>query len=171
MQRNVLPIDLKEQRRVAERATGKPLVAYLLFVSTGMHPAPLLHPERFRLHWNDKAATWCRPKSRRRVMVHWSRAMKPHVRTLRDMKGKATMTVWSWVHKAGLAAGIPDLSALRLRHTHFVNRARLGHDAYAIANSTGTSMRTVHRFYTMGHTDGRRLGPEDLKFLRWLMEP
>lgn len=145
-----------------------------LILSTGIHPAVLSKPNRFSLQFDDTYYSYKRPKSLHPVSGAWSTAMRENdiLLSLRGYLGRSTRYYQSWLEVQGKRANAAQrLGPLQLRHTYFVNKARLGTDAFTIAHASGTSIRTIMRHYTVGMAESKRLTDDERRFLEWLMDP
>jgi hypothetical protein len=89
---------------------------------------------------------------------------------LKRLKNKSVGYLWLLVKDFGEEQGVKGLCPLQLRHTHYVNRARLGHNAFDISHGSGTSLNTIHQYYTVGMGQSKGLSEDDREFLAWLME-
>ena len=155
-----------------ENAEGmtKSLIIFLL--STGAHPS-VITEKQYHLDLSDKVFyAWNRPKTDKEVKGRWSKAMSEESRIsdikkfLRKKKGNP----WYRISVLGDELGIPGVCPLQLRHTHFVNRAMLGHNPFSIASGSGTSLGTIDSYYTLGIGGTKKLTEGDRKYLEWLME-
>lgn len=167
-----LPHTVEAQRKLVESTTGRSRSLVVLFLSTGMHPAVLATPAAFSCAWDRDYVTWKRPKTLRPVTMAWSRAMKEGtaLEDITALKGTTRQYLHSLVFTAGEEVHIRDANPRALRHDYFVNRARLGHNPFDIAHSSGTDLQTIYSFYTIGMNDGRRLADSELTWLKYLME-
>lgn len=161
-----------EQQRLLVEGKGFPTALCRLLLSTGMHPSVLTQYDVCRLTFDSDQYSYQRPKTRRKIIGLWSRAMREPGMLEEIVRNVGCSRVWYYQVVARRIATkcMTRGSPLTLRHTYFVNRARLGHNVLDIAHSAGTSMDTIYRYYTVGMGDAKRLSEDDLEFLRWLME-
>lgn len=166
------PLSVDEQRKLIESSEG-PVKAMIVFMlSTGAHPS-VLSDKKYNLDFKDDSYySWNRPKSHKRVMSQWSKAMteKALYKELRKIKGKSPGYYWLLISKLGEELKIPGVCPLQLRHTHYVNRARLGHNMLDISHGSGTSINTIAQYYTIGMGQSKTLSEDDRAWLSWLME-
>lgn len=167
-----LPLSVPAQQKLVEAAEGRERAMVLAFISTGMHPSVLAEPREHGLAWNADTIGWKRPKTDTQVLMLLSRAMResPVLTDLGRAKGLTRQRIHQLLTDLGDQVGIHGTNPLALRHVHFCNRARLGHNAFDIANTAGTDLRTVYRFYTVGLQDGQKLEGASMDWLKWLME-
>lgn len=165
-----LPLSVDEQMRLVEASEGPTRTLLLLFLSTGMHPLCLAEPKRYGLAWDEDYVSWKRTKNFKQCTFRWSSAMKDELSSLHKLKGKTRQWYFMLVKDFGRANGVPSLCPLQLRHNYFINRARLGHNAFDIAHSSGTDLDIVYHHYTTGMNESSTLSPRNIDFLRWLME-
>lgn len=168
----VLPHTVDAQRKLVESTTGPARSLVVMFLSTGMHPAVLADPSAFSCAWDADFISWKRPKTLKPITLAWSAAMREGdaLEDITRLKGLTRQYLHGLVSSAGDEAGIKDANPRALRHDYFCNRARLGHNPFDIAHSSGTDLDTVYRFYTLGMNDGQKLQPEGAAWLKWLME-
>ena len=81
------------------------------------------------------------------------------------LRGLTPQRLWQIIEGLGQKVGIKGLCPLQLRHTHFVNRARLGHNPFDIAHGAATDLQTVYTYYTIGMGESKSLSKEDRAFL------
>ena len=144
-----------------------------LALSTGIHPAVWSRPHEYGLRVSSSYLDYHRPKTFKHVTIPWSTAMKESgvLTVLAHATSKTPEYYAQLVSGHAEAAGIPGRTAfLRLRHTHIVNLARLGYDAFTISHRTGTSLSSIGRHYTVGMAEGRRLTEQERGYLAWLIE-
>jgi hypothetical protein len=93
------------------------------------------------------------------------------VQVLAHATGRSPEYYAEVVSQVAQEEGIPGRTAfLRLRHTHIVNLARLGYDAFTISHRTGTSLSSIGRHYTVGMAEAKRLTDEERGYLTWLID-
>lgn len=145
----------------------------IFFLSTGAHPSILSDPQRYQFYTDSSSYSWARPKTRRPVIGVWSQAMRQDIvqKTLSEALGTNRFKLYHQLSALGRHLGIQCVGPLLLRHTNYVDRARLGHHILDIAHSTGTNMYTVYRYYTVGIQLAKATAEEDKNYLRWLIEP
>jgi len=166
--RKKLSLSVEKQRELIGKAAGKRKLLIVLMLSTGMHPMVL--GKDCNLVWDESQYAFNRPKTKREIMGAWSRAMKEqNLSQLRALR-RTRQSLWQMVRDEGRKVGLPGLCPVQLRHTYFVNRARLRHDAFSIAESAGTDLHTVYKYYTVGISESKALPDQDREFLAWLME-
>ena len=167
--RKKLSLSVEKQRELISKAEGKRKLLLLLMLSTGMHPR-VLSNDKCNLTWDKSQYAYNRPKTKREVMGAWSVALKEE--NLDQLKAlrRTRQSLWQMVKEEGEKVGISGLCPVQLRHTYFVNRARLKHDAFSIAESAGTDLHTVYKYYTIGISESKALSDSDIEFLAWLME-
>ena len=166
------PLSVENQRKLIEKA-DKPLKALIVFIlSTGAHPSVLTDKKHNLDLSDDEHYSWNRPKTRKRVMFSWSKAMLKGslYKELRRFKKKKPNACWYLLSVLGGDLKIKGVCPLQLRHTHFANMARLGYDLFTIAGRSGTSIDTIQQFYALGMGEMKRLSEDDRKYLEWLME-
>jgi len=150
-----------------------PQLICTVILSTGMHPAVLSHPRRYSLTASEDYYSYKRPKTFRPVHGAWSetvRALEP-VKALPPNLGRSVQMYGRYVSDLAHASGIAWWVGPRcLRHTYFVNRARLNHNPYDISHSSATSMDVIYSYYTVGMGESKRLPKEQISWLRKLME-
>jgi len=168
--RTKFPLTVEQQRTLLKKTEGDANILLALLLSTGMHPDVLAN-KGCVLEWTETYVAWKRPKTYKAIQFPWSKLMKPRTVEIKPIKDKSRQWYWQLVRDAGRKVGISGLCPLQCRHTYFVNRARLGHNAYDIAHSSGTDMETVYNHYTTGMSESKNLEPEDRAFLEQLMEP
>jgi len=139
--RTKFALTVEQQRKLIEQAEGKDRALLILMLSTGMHPKVLSRKD-YGFTWTPDYYSWKRPKTRRTVTGVWSRAVRQEKVTNWLVPRKLLYKDVSTYRKR-LGALMPGLCPLQLRHTYFVNRARLGHNAFDIAHGAATSLRTV----------------------------
>jgi hypothetical protein len=142
----------------------------IFFISTGTHPSVLAEWRKYELQWNENYISYRRPKTHKEIQFPWSRAMKQRFGILKKLKGKTRQTLWGIVHEMGLERGFKGICPDFLRHMYFINRGRLNHNLFDIANTSQTSLDTIRRWYAVGTQDRRTLKKDELKYLDWLME-
>ena len=165
------PLSVEEQRRLIEKADPREKALILFVISTGAHPS-VLTDRQYKLDWNDKYYSWNRPKTHRKIRGAWSRAMREDslFKELRKLRSKTPGYCWELISSIGKSIGIKGICPLQLRHTYFVNRARLGHNPFDISHGAGTSLQTVHDYYTIGMGESKAIPKQDRDYLSWLME-
>jgi len=165
------PLSVEEQRRLIEKADPREKALILFVISTGAHPS-VLTDRQYKLDWNDKYYSWNRPKTHRKIRGAWSRAMREDslFKELRKLRSKTPGYCWELINSIGKSIGIKGICPLQLRHTYFVNRARLGHNPFDISHGAGTSLQTVHDYYTIGMGESKAIPKQDRDYLSWLME-
>jgi integrase len=169
--REKFPLKVEVQRRLIEKAEGREKALLILMLSTGMHPR-VLSQVKYKLVWTEDYHSWNRPKTNNKIMGNWSKAMREgdNLGHLNKLRGKTPQRLWQIIDELGERCKVTGLCPLQLRHTYFVNRARLGHNAFDIAHGAATDLRTVYSFYTIGMGESKKLSQEDREFLEWLME-
>ena len=171
--RTKFPLTVDAQKLLIESLKGKEYdserTLTILMISTGMHPLVLAEPQIHALAWNPNYAEWKRPKTSVQIHVNWSLAMKEVLPYLGALKGCTRQWYWDIVKSAGKAGGISGLCPLQLRHTHFVNLARMGYSESDLRIESGTNQNTISHHYLTGLREIKRLTPEDKVFLEWLM--
>jgi hypothetical protein len=170
--RRKYPLTVNEQKKLIDNA-DKPTKALLVFMlSTGAHPIILTDKTYFLDLQHERNYSWNRPKTDKPVQGVWSKAMLEGslFKELRRFARKKKGTPWYLVSKLGAELGFKGLCPLQLRHTHFVNRARLGHNAFDIAHGAGTDLATIYTYYTVGMGESRSLTEDEREWLKWLME-
>ena len=169
--REKFPLSIDEQRRLIEKAEPREKALIIFMISTGAHPV-VLTDRKYKLDWTEKYYSWNRPKSHRKIRGAWSRAMCEGdlLKELRKVRSKTPGYYWALISLIGLDIGIKGVCPLQLRHTYFVNRARLGHNPFDISHGAGTSLETVHDYYTIGMGESKAMPDEDREYLSWLME-
>lgn len=168
------PLTVQEQRKLIDKAEGKERAILIFFLSTGAHPS-VLSDVKFSLDLkkSDNYYSWARPKTNAEVGGSFSKAMTKQVRTIllsKKVYGRDPTRFWQIIEKLGRDVGIEGVCPLQLRHTHFANRARLGHDIFSIVHGSGTSLNTIAKYYTFGLNESKKLSEDDRHFLEWLME-
>ena len=169
--REKFPLSIDEQRSLIEKAQPREKALIIFMLSTGAHPS-VLTDRKYKLQWTDKYYSWNRPKSHRKVRGAWSRAMKEMTMyvELRKIRSKTSGYYWELINAIGKEIGIRGVCPLQLRHTYFVNRARLGHHPFDISHGAGTHLKTVHDYYALGMGESKTLSTTDREYLSWLME-
>jgi len=169
--REKLPLSVEVQKKLIKKAEGKEKTLVVLMLSTGMHPR-VLSKKNLSLTWDKDYFSWKRPKTNKKLMGAWSKAMKEgdNLGHLGKLRGKTPQRLWQIIDELGEKCGSTGVCPLQLRHTHFVNRARLGHNAFDIAHGASTDLKTIYNFYTIGMGESKKLSQEDRQFLEWLME-
>ncbi len=164
------PLSIDEQRRLIDNAVPRLRTLVVFMLSTGAHPS-VLTDRGYSLDWTKDYYSWNRPKTFKKVRGSWSRAMREQdLKELRKIRSKTGGYYWELIKDLGDSVGLKGLCPLQLRHTHFVNRARLGHNPFDIAHGASTSLETVYDYYTLGMGESKRLSDDDRHFLEWLME-
>jgi len=167
-----LPLSVNQQRDLLKGDLDFPKALIRMILSTGMHPCVFERPDQYGITWNDKYYTWVRPKNNKAIQGNWSKAMQePGILDILKTKMKRSRE-WYFmiVRDRGKEVGIKGLCPLQLRHAYFVNRARLGHNAFDISHGAGTGMDVIYKHYTIGMGESKSLSQEDRGFLEWLME-
>lgn len=144
-----------------------------LGLSTGIHPAVWSRPHEYGLRLSSNYLDYSRPKTLKRVTIPWSTAMRESgvLTVLARATGRTPEYYAQLVSGLADERGVPGRTAfLRLRHTHIVNLARLGYDAFTISHRTGTSLSSIGRHYTVGMAEGKRLTEGERAYLTWLTE-
>jgi len=169
--RTKFPLDVQAQRKLIKKAEGKEKTLLILMLSTGIHPKVLAH-KRYGLEWDKRYYRWLRVKTMNEVMGAWSKAMRENgvLSGLVKLRGLTPQRLWQIVEGLGQKVKIKGLCPLQLRHTSFVNRARLKHDVFSISQGAGTDLTTVANYYMIGLNESKSMSKEDRTFLRWLME-
>jgi hypothetical protein len=174
------PLTVKQQRTILEPQIGDDGVDYtdhriralmILSLSTGMHPKILSEPDRYGLTWTNDYFSWNRVKSRRQVQGAWSKAMREgqNLGYVKKLLGKDVSTYRKAI--GGYCEPMKvKMNMLTGRHTNFCNRARLGQDPFSIAHATGTSLKVIMQYYTIGVGEMGTLAEDDRAFLKWLCE-
>jgi hypothetical protein len=185
--RSLLPLSVADQiALLAELPTaqddgelGQGRAVAALILSTGMHPCVISQPLKYLYTADGHYYSYRRAKTRKPITGSWSSMLADHG------PDGLTLAAWLMEHKsgrttrwynhvtalAGEAAGILGrLGPLRLRHTHFVDLARLGYDPYTIAHRTGTSPDTIWSYYSVGMAEMKRLTEHERTWLDWLLE-
>lgn len=167
-----LPLTVEAQRKLLGKAEGEVRALFLLMLSTGMHPKVLSQTKKYGLTWDNTYYAWKRTKTMKPVQGAWSKAMRDGntLQDLWEMKGHSRQWYHRVLRELGKEAGVAGLCPLQLRHTFFVNRARLGHNAYDIAHGAATGMEVIYNYYTIGMGEAKALKPEDREWLQWLIE-
>lgn len=171
--REKFPLTVEAQRKLLEAADPRERSLIILMISTGMHPR-VLALKSYNLMWSSDYYSWNRPKKRtqNKVQGAWSRAMREGdtLGHLSKLRGRTPQRLWQIVKAVGDRCRIKGVCPNQLRHTHFVNRARLGHNAFDIAHGAATDLKTVYSYYTIGMGESKTLTQEDREWLGWLME-
>lgn len=169
--REKFPLSVEIQRKLIDKAEGKTKALLVLMLSTGMHPR-VLSKSKFKLTWNQDYYSWNRPKTMNKVRGNWSKAMRDGdlYAELNKLRNRTPQRLWQIIDDLGDSIKVTGLCPLQLRHTYFVNRARLGHNAFDIAHGAATDLKTVYSFYTIGMGESKKLSQDDREFLEWLME-
>ncbi len=172
--RKKYPLTVEQQRKLIDKAEGKVKAILVFFISTGAHPSVLSRKE-YSLDLDDETYySWNRPKTNAEVAQTYPKALQDKelrkALSSKRTRGKDPTRYWQIIRKLGEEVGIKGLCPLQLRHTHFANRARLGHDVFSIAHGSGTSLNTIGKYYTIGLGESKKLSEEDRRFLEWLME-
>jgi integrase len=169
--REKFPLSVEEQQKLVKKAEGKEKSLLVLMLSTGMHPR-VLSQKKFNLTWTEDYFSWNRPKTNKKLRGSWSKAMKEgdNLGHLGKLRGKTPQRLWQIIDELGEKCKISGVCPLQLRHTYFVNLARLGHDAFTIAHGAATDLKTIYDYYTMGMSQMKALSEEDREWLKWLME-
>lgn len=172
------PLTIAQQRLMLNDYTGPPgdfgqaLVQF--FLSTGCHQCVLHDPEGHSLKVTPDYYSYLRPKTHHPVTFPWSRLMTRTGAWSQIKLNAGATTRWynDETARIGKEAGLPfRVGPNMLRHNMFINLARLGHDPFYLMHRAGTSLDSIGRYYTVGHTEGSRLSPSDLAWLQELMEP
>jgi len=171
------PLTVVQQKQLLEVVRKKGAetqeTLLLLMLSTGMHPKVLAKPEKYHLEWNENYLTWHRPKTHKTITTAWSKAMKS-LKNLDERMDRLVGSTRQYYHQMlsylGREAGVKGFCPLQARHTNFVNRARLGHNAFDIAQGAATDLTTVYDYYTIGMGESKNLTKEEREWLQWLME-
>lgn len=172
------PLTVAQQRLILEGYNGIPgdlgqaLVQF--FLSTGCHPCVLSDPETHSLKVTPDYYSYLRPKSYHPVSFPWSKRMALTSCWAQIKVNLGATTRWynDETARAGREAGLPyRIGPNMLRHNMFINLARLGHDPFYLMHRAGTSLDSIGRYYTVGHTESSRLSPSDRAWLEGLMEP
>jgi integrase len=171
--RQLLPLTVGDQRRIVDKATDREKPLILLMLSTGIHPAVLSKP-KYEFSYDDNYYQWKRTKKTKNNIVRgaWSSRMrdKAILSSLEGLRGLTVRGYYFLIANAGKRAKITPLGPLRLRHTHFVNGARLGHDAFSISSTAATDLTTIQQYYTIGISEMASLSDSDRTWLKELME-
>ena len=169
--RKKLPLTIEEQRNLLMKASEKEKALLVLMLSTGMHPK-VLSDRSYGLTFNDNYYEWNRPKTYKVVRGGWSKAVKEGniIATIKKMEGCGRQWYWELLKTAGLRIKLKGLCPNQLRHTYFVNLARLQYNPYDIAAKSATNFKTAYEFYMTGMGEGKGLSDTDKDFLKWLME-
>ena len=96
--------------------------------------------------------------------------MKERFNEIKKLKGKTRQTLWGIIHELGLEQGFKGICPDFLRHMYFINRGRLNHNLFDIANTSQTDLNTIRRWYAIGTQDRKTLTKDEIKYLSWLME-
>jgi len=170
--RTMLPMSVEVQKHLIDKSEGETKALLELILSTGMHPKVLAEPKRYGLTWNDKYVSWRRTKTMKEISLPWSKAMREPgiLEALFKLKGKTRVWYWMMIKELGRENGVTTLCPLQLRHNYFINRARLGHNAFDMAHGSATSLDIVYRHYTVGMNESKSLSDDDKHWLQWLME-
>lgn len=171
-----LPLTVEQQRRLVKvaqsKGSGQPETLLILMLSTGMHPKVLVD-ERYGFTWTKDYYTWKRPKTYKPITGSWSRAMMEMDNLdgrLKKLRGSTRQYYHQVLKYLGVEAGLVGFCPLQARHTNFVNRARLGHNAFDISMSCSTDMKTIYDYYMIGAGECRALSQADKEWLQWLVE-
>lgn len=168
-----MPLTVADQRRIIDKATDREKALIILMLSTGVHPAVLSNP-KYDFSYDDNYYQWKRTKKTKNNIVRgvWSQRMrdKAILSALESLRGLTVRGYYFLVRSAGNRAKITPLGPLRLRHTHFVNGARLGHDAFSISATAATDLTTIQQYYTIGIQEMSSLSDSDRSWLKELME-
>ncbi len=151
---------------------GKGRALSALVLSTGVHPSVLSLPEEHAVELAECYWSWRRAKTAKPVVGAWSPWLlrTEAVPVIKALLGKSPQWLSGLIAAAGAHAGIPGRVAFnRLRHTYFVNLARLGVDPWTISNMAGTDLNPVGRYYTVGMMERRRLEPAQVEWLQLVM--
>lgn len=169
--REKLPLSVESQKKMIGKAEGKEKTLVILMLSTGMHPR-VLSQKSYNLTWDKDYYSWNRPKTLKKLRGSWSKAMKEgdNLGHLNKLRGRTPQRLWQIIDELGGKCGLTGVCPLQCRHTHFVNRARLGHNAFDIAHGASTDLNTIYDYYTIGMGESKKLSDEDRRFLEWLME-
>ncbi len=169
--REKFPLSVADQQKLVKKAEDKEKSLLILMLSTGMHPR-VLSNKNCKLDWTEEYFSWNRPKTHNKLRGSWSKAMKEgdNLGHLGKLRGKTPQRYWQIIDDLGEECGITGLCPLQLRHTYFVNLARLGHDAFSIAHGAATDLKTIFDYYTMGMNQMAKLTDEEREWLKWLME-
>lgn len=172
------PLTIAQQKLLLKDYTGPPgdlgqaLIQF--FLSTGCHPCVLSDPEARSLKMTPDYYSYLRPKSHHPVTFPWSKLMKDTGcwAQVRLNMGSSRQWYHDETARIGHEVGLPfTVGPNMLRHNMFINLARLGHDPFYLMHRAGTSLDSIGRYYTVGHTESSRLSPSDRAWLEGLMEP
>ena len=185
--RNLLPLSVPDQVALltgletapddGELGQGRAISALIL--STGMHPCVLADPTKYLFTQDKHYFSYKRAKNKKPIMGSWSHMLSDRGSDDESLAewvmGQKSRKSTRWYNHvialAGESAGIIGrLGPLRLRHTHFVDLARLGYDPYTIAHRTGTHPDTIFSYYTIGMNESKRLTDHERTLLDWIME-
>ena len=175
--REKLALTVGQQRQLVDMAEGKTKALLVLMLSTGMHPAILSDKNSkgrrgtYQLQWSDDYYMFLRTKTLKKIRGAWSPAMKEPLmlENLYRCRRRTPQRYWQMLNELGKECKISGLCPLQLRHTYFVNRARLGVNAWNISQGAKTSIDTINDFYMLGSNEMKQLSDEDTTWLKWLM--
>jgi len=169
--REKLPLTVGIQQKLLDEADDRERALMILMLSTGMHPR-VLSQKTYNLIWDENYYSWNRPKTYNKLRGAWSKAMRQGqtLGIVNKLRGRTPQRLWQIIDGLGDRCNVSGLCPLQLRHTHFVNRARLGHNAFEIAHGAATDLKTVYSYYTIGMGEMKRLTDVEKEWLQWLME-
>jgi len=151
---------------------GKGRALASLVISTGVHPSVLAFPEDHDLEFTECYWSWRRAKTDAPLVNPWSPWMlrTDAVPVVQKLLGKTPQWLGELTAAAGRACALPGRVGFnRLRHTYFVNLARLGVDPWAISQMAGTHLDTIGRFYMVGKREAKVLSPAQVEWLQLVM--
>jgi len=168
-----LPLTVEEQRTLIRESNDTERALVLLILSTGMHPA-VLSKEKYNFTFTNDYYQWIRTKKKKNNIVRgsWSKMMREKgiLEAVEELRGKSRQWYWIILSGLGYRVKIGSLGPLRLRHTNFVNSARIGRDAFTISAMAATDLPTIQQYYTIGIQEMGILSDSDKAWLKELME-